>query len=163
MTNLAKLASVVAVALASVTTQGVAEPAAATHSPATSDSIVLQAPAASEINIEVLAPKEKAKVINQAIPTMVKAYFSEYPILAEIAFCESTLRQYDAHGNVLRGKVDRNDVGLMQINERYHAEQAKKLGIDIYTVEGNMEYAVWLYEKQGSQPWSASSPCWGNA
>ena len=35
------------------------------------------------------------------------------------------------------------------------------MNLDIYTVEGNMKYARHLYESEGVDPWSASSPCWG--
>ncbi len=90
----------------------------------------------------------------------VREHFADTPILAEIAKCESEFRQFDKKGNVIRGIVDNDDIGLMQINERYHLDTAKKLGYDIHTVEGNMAYAKYLYEKSGSKPWNASKPCW---
>ncbi len=49
----------------------------------------------------------------------------------------------------------------MQINEYYHAKTAEKMGLDIYTLEGNMAYAKYLYEKNGLSDWDASRPCWG--
>jgi hypothetical protein len=98
-------------------------------------------------------------------PAAMEAYlrkeFADAPILVDIARCESNFKQFDADGNVIRGRVDENDIGLMQINEHYQGETAKRLGFDIYTVEGNIGYARHLYERQGSQPWSASSKCWG--
>jgi len=98
------------------------------------------------------------------VPLTLEQYLSEYykdePLLVEIAKCESTLRHYDSKGRVLRGYVDSNDVGVMQINERYHLENASKLGFDIHTVEGNLAYAKWLFGKYRHQPWSASKPCW---
>ena len=51
-------------------------------------------------------------------------------------------------------------MGVMQINERYHLLTAEKLGYNIHTLEGNVGYAKYLYEKFGSDPWSASSKCW---
>jgi len=93
----------------------------------------------------------------------LKIHFADTPILIDIAKCESTLRQFDKNGQVLRGRVDNADVGLMQINERYHLETAEDMGIDIYTVDGNIEYAKYLYSKFGSKPWNASAPCWNNA
>lgn len=54
----------------------------------------------------------------------------------------------------------REDIGLMQINTYFHLNTSKKLGYDIFSLDGNMAYAKWLYEKQGTQPWSASKPCW---
>ncbi len=90
----------------------------------------------------------------------VQNYFEETPILAKIAMCESSLKQFDKHGNVIRGKVDDADVGLMQINERYHGEMAEKMGLDLETIEGNLAYAKYLYDKEGTRPWNASKPCW---
>ena len=99
----------------------------------------------------------------KAIEQYVRENFADTPILAEIARCESEFRQFDKNGQVVRGRVDNADVGVMQINERYHLETAKKLGLNIHTIEGNMAYARVLYEKSGSQPWSASKPCWGKS
>lgn len=91
----------------------------------------------------------------------VRQYFKDEPILAEISRCESTFKHYDKKGNIIRGIVNDKDVGVMQINEYYHSDTAEKLGYDLHSVEGNLAYAKYLYEKFGSQPWSASSPCWG--
>jgi hypothetical protein len=49
----------------------------------------------------------------------------------------------------------------MQINEHYHSATAAKLGLDLYTIQGNVAYARYLYDKQGTAPWSSSQPCWG--
>jgi hypothetical protein len=91
----------------------------------------------------------------------VREYFKDEPILIEIARCESTFKQFNADGSIKRGKVNDMDVGVMQINEFYHLETSKKKGFDIYTLEGNMAYARDLFEREGAQPWSSSSPCWG--
>lgn len=91
----------------------------------------------------------------------VRAYFADAPIMAKVAFCESTFRQFDKDGSVHRGVVNNKDVGLMQINEYYHLDTAEKLGLDIYTIQGNVAYARYLFEKEGTTPWLSSSPCWG--
>lgn len=93
----------------------------------------------------------------------LKDEYSDTPILIDIARCESTFKQYHEDGRVVRGLIDSDDIGLMQINERYHGETAKKLGLDIYKVDGNVEYAKYLYKKFGTQPWSASSKCWSGS
>jgi hypothetical protein len=90
----------------------------------------------------------------------VQDYFDETPILAKISKCESHYRQFDADGKILRGKVNSDDVGLMQINEHFHEKKATELGLDLETIEGNLAYAKYLYEKEGTKPWSASSKCW---
>ncbi len=90
----------------------------------------------------------------------VKSYYADEPLLIDIARCESTFRQYDKNGNILRGKVNSDDVGVMQINEKYHLEKAQSMGLDIRTTEGNVAYAKYLYDTQGAAPWSASQKCW---
>ncbi len=97
---------------------------------------------------------------NAKVESAVREYFSDIPLMAEIAKCESHFRQFEKDGSIFRGKVNDRDVGALQINEYYHSKRAQKLGIDIYTVKGNMEYARILYEESGSQPWVSSSPCW---
>lgn len=106
--------------------------------------------------------ERKENQINDAVDveTYVKEYFKDVPILAEVARCESSYRQTDKKGNVIRGIENRSDVGVMQINEFYHLERAEDLNIDIHTLDGNLEYARKLYEEQGVYPWMASSPCW---
>lgn len=92
--------------------------------------------------------------------TYVRHYFADLPVLVDVAFCESTFRHYDKNGNVILGKVNSKDVGVMQINLDYHLEDAVSLGHDLYTLEGNTAYARYLFEKQGSAPWVHSSKCW---
>ena len=70
------------------------------------------------------------------------------------------IRQFGEDGTVIRGKVNKADVGVMQINEKYHAETALKLGYDIYSVEGNVAFGKYLYKKYGTSPWYSSSACW---
>ena len=91
---------------------------------------------------------------------IITEHFIDTPILKKIASCESQYRQFDETGAVLRGKVNSQDIGVMQINEKYHLKEAQKLGLDIYTLEGNLDYAKHLYEKQGVKPWVHSSTCW---
>lgn len=92
---------------------------------------------------------------------VVRTYFRDIPVMIQVARCESTFRHTLADGSVLQGRVDPADTGVMQINKRYHAETAEKLGLDLDDIYDNMAYARYLYEKKGTQPWSASSPCWG--
>ena len=77
-----------------------------------------------------------------------------------IARCESGLRQYDKDGKIVRGKVNPKDVGVFQINEDYQLRRSQSLGLDIYTTQGNIEYAMSLIKKSGNQPWSSSKSCW---
>ncbi len=111
-------------------------------------------------SIEAAVEAAFAQELEMTDEEIVREYFKDDPIMVRIAFCESTFRQYDKNGNVLRGVENSRDVGLMQINEHFHLEKAKNLDIDIYTIEGNMEFARYLYEREGTRPWNASKKCW---
>ncbi len=91
---------------------------------------------------------------------IVRSYFSDIPVMIQIARCESTFRHTLADGTVLTGKVDPADTGVMQINKRYHGSAAAELGLDLNALSDNLAYARNLYERQGTQPWAASAPCW---
>ncbi len=102
--------------------------------------------------VEILEPKIETPTLNAN--------------LTRICSCESNgvpnkkPRHFDADGNVLRGKINNLDIGMCQINLHYHGARADKLGIDLFTEAGNIEYANMLYVEQGTQPWSWSKSCW---
>ncbi len=91
---------------------------------------------------------------------IVRSYFDDIPVMIQIARCESQFRQNASDGSTLKGIVDPADTGVMQINKRYHGATAEIKNFDLDTIYGNMAYARDLYERQGTQPWSASAPCW---
>lgn len=124
--------------------------------PSNTANIVPQDASSTDIKSSVTISSDRNVVIEY-----LQKNFADTPILVEIAKCESEFRQFNKNGDLLRGRVDNADVGVMQINERYHLEDSKKLGFNIHTIEGNVAYAKYLYEKSGSRPWSASQPCWG--
>ena len=99
----------------------------------------------------------------QTVEQYVREYFAGQPVMIEIARCESRFKQFDSDGSIHRGVVNNQDLGVMQVNERYHGQVADKLGLDLYTIQGNVAYAKYLYEKQGTQPWISSSPCWSKS
>ena len=96
----------------------------------------------------------------QTTEEYVRSYFIDIPIMADIAYCESRFRHVGSDGSLYRGKINHSDVGVMQVNEYYHSVAASKLGYDLYTLDGNLAYAQWLYHKEGTVPWSSSSFCW---
>ena len=124
---------------------------------------VIEAPTDNRTKVDETY-SEISEQVNTKVKTteeIIAEHFADTPILKKIAFCESRYRQFNEDGTVLRGVVNPKDVGVMQINEKYHLEASKKLGYDIYTLEGNIDYAKDLYSKQGSRPWVHSSHCWG--
>ena len=98
----------------------------------------------------------------KATEAIVRSYFRDIPVMIEIARCESTFRHTLADGSVLQGRVDPDDTGVMQINKFFHEKTALSMQLDVDDIYHNMAYARYLYETQGTQPWSASMPCWGN-
>ncbi len=51
------------------------------------------------------------------------------------------------------------DIGLFQINTRWHQATAKKMGLNIYDTADNVKYGLYLFEKEGIHPWKASKKC----
>lgn len=92
----------------------------------------------------------------------VENYFADTPVMARIAWCESKFQHTEEDGTVLRGSLTPADVGVMQINTRYHGDRAAELGYDLTTLQDNLAYARDLYERRGTQPWSASRDCWSD-
>ncbi len=111
--------------------------------------------------ITTTAVVESTELVNYDVEEIVRSYFRDIPIMVQIARCESTFRHTLADGSVLKGIVDPLDTGVMQINKRYHEKTAQAMQLNLEDIYHNMAYARHLYEKQGTQPWSASQPCWG--
>jgi hypothetical protein len=119
---------------------------------------------ATKTAVEKMIPVEVGTFTNEKVTeSFLRREFADTPILVEISRCESEFRQFDKEGKIVRGRVNKADVGLFQINELYHLETAKKMNINIETVEGNVAFAKYLYSKYGTSPWSASKPCWGTS
>jgi len=104
------------------------------------------------------SPKEIGTTL--ATEEYVRQYFSDIPIMVQIAKCESHFHQVDKYGNIQRGNKTPADIGVMQINETYHKDEARKFNYDIYSLEGNTAYARKLYNEQGTEPWRSSKACW---
>lgn len=97
---------------------------------------------------------------------MIETIATLRPELEKICACESgdgtigSARQFKNDGTLIIGIVDNDDRGMCQINRRYHKDTAESMGLDIDTEQGNIKYANYLYETQGSKPWNASKKCW---
>jgi hypothetical protein len=111
------------------------------------------------VNNQVVVAESTSTVSNDT-EKIVRSYFRDIPVMIQIARCESTFRHTLADGSVLKGVVDPADTGVMQINKRYHEQTATSMRLNLDDIYHNMAYARHLYETQGTQPWSASAPCW---
>ncbi len=77
----------------------------------------------------------------------------------EVIKCESHFRQYDSNNKILTHHNENGtiDIGIAQLNS-VHFEEAKKMGIDINTTEGNLKFARYLLEsKRGINHWVCNS------
>lgn len=91
----------------------------------------------------------------------VRDAFTDAPVMAEIARCESKFRQYTDSGNPFRGGAGGTMIGVFQFNEPIHSAYATTLGFDLTTLEGNIGYAKYVYAQSGTDPWISSFGCWG--
>lgn len=121
------------------------------------------APATVKPEVKVTQTVSEKKIVKNPTEEYVRKYFRDIPIMIEVSRCESHFAQFDANGDILRGVVNNQDVGVMQINEHYHLDTAQDNNYNLYSVEGNTAYARKLYMQSGTDPWISSKPCWGKA
>lgn len=117
------------------------------------------APSHSEAKTLAVAPV--TTFLDQAaVEKRVREYFVDTPVMIEIARCESEFRQFTDDKSVLRGGDSGGMVGVFQFFESIHVENAKALGYDILSLEGNLEYAKHIYNQEGTAPWNTAKACW---
>jgi len=101
----------------------------------------------------------------QEIIEILKYYAEYYEVDFDLAYnivkCESSVRQWDSTGEVLRGVVNNQDIGLFQINLKYHEQTALDMGLNLFDLDDNIKYGLNLLKNEGSKHWTASRPCWG--
>ncbi len=93
------------------------------------------------------------------VEAKVRQDFADVPVMIRIAKCESGFRQFDPYGNPLFGGTG-GMVGVFQEAAAIHGDSAAALGFNINTLDGNLGYARYLYETQGTAPWLGSVACW---
>jgi len=100
---------------------------------------------------------------SQTVEEYVRAYFVGDPIMVEIAKCESQFKQFGKNGQVIQNPHS-SAVGLFQIMASIHTDFADdKLGLDVYSLQGNAAYARYIYDREGTRPWNASKACWSKS
>jgi hypothetical protein len=97
---------------------------------------------------------------NTNVEAAVRAYFADIPVMIKVAKCESEYRQFNSSGSALHGGTGDAMVGVFQIYKTVHEKFASSLGMDIHTLEGNLAYARYIYDREGTVPWNSSAPCW---
>lgn len=125
--------------------------------PLTATSIIDKAPYPQE---DVYLRADDSTYINRAektIPERIESIFGKDSEMLQIADCESSTRQFSASGEVLRGGSGNKYIGIFQIGE-FWKQKAESMGMDIYTIDGNIAFAKFLYDeeiiKRGEPLWT---------
>src|SRR5258708_191752 len=94
------------------------------------------------------------------VETAVRSYFDAIPAMAAIGKCESGFGQYKEMVNVIFDPAY-SMIGVLQIS-KIHLPESITMGMDITALDGNMAYAKYLYNQEGTTPWMSSYGCWQN-
>ncbi len=82
----------------------------------------------------------------------------DFVLLKAIIQCESSWRQFDKNGNLL---ISKGNQGLGQINKLAHEKTYNEMGLDIKNPYHNLKFTVFLYKRDGINPWEKwSGHCW---
>lgn len=130
------------------------------------EDITIQVPIYKSIVVAKVSniKKVKSNKITVPIPTdkvvrIAERISSETNIpkekIIKIIWAESNYNSNAKHIN----KNHTYDSGLLQINSS-HISEAKKMGIDIFTDEGNVRFAIYLIKTCGLSPWDSSKHVW---
>lgn len=103
--------------------------------------------------------EDEEELTNADVRDLVEDEFGDDHPMVAVARCESSFRQFASDGDSLRNP-ESDAIGIFQLLESYHEEPAEELGLDIFSITGNIGYARKLYDSFGLQPWSPSSLCW---
>ena len=101
------------------------------------------------------------KTLDSEIDRLSIKYGVATSTIRAVAKCESQLYGDAVNYNRLPDgtiwSVDRFD---LQINDYYHEDSMKKLGLDYYNRWDSLESGVRMMSEQGLTPWKASAGCW---
>ncbi len=97
-----------------------------------------------------------------AINTIVAAPIERIaPVLHRIAVAESGDRQFGRDGQVVihANSNGTYDTGRYQVNSIWN-KKATEMGFNLMDEKDNEAFAIYLFERFGSEPWSASKSAW---
>ena len=123
---------------------------------------IQEAPPPVPLPVEIVVEEEipEPEIEPKSMAEMVADATGD-PRMAIVAHCESQLKHFNDDGTVLLGWQNPKDIGVFQINEPTWGKQAKRLGYDIRTLEGNLAMGGYIFKTEGFKPWKYSKPCWG--
>lgn len=97
-----------------------------------------------EVHIDWTEDRIKKEIIN--------TFPEQTEVMLEIARCESGFRNVPS---------PTGDFGIFQINQ-VHLATLESLGLNREEIPDNIQYARFLYERNGLQDWNGSRHCWGH-
>jgi hypothetical protein len=80
---------------------------------------------------------------------------SSLPLLEKISYCESGLNPEAVNIN----KNQTEDFGPLQVNDS-HKNEMEALGMNYNSWQDTVDFAILLFQKQGTKPWNSSKSCW---
>ncbi len=107
-------------------------------------------------------PPTNPEVSPEYVEKRVREYFADIPVMIGMCGCESEFRQYREDGTLLvsrwinpeTNKRGSTASGVCQITYKNHYKNwTKSPKTDITTLEGNLTYARWLYQQNGTSDW----------
>lgn len=124
-------------------------------------------------NLMSKAEKNKPLVIdpNEGVEELVHEFFhiNDAPEMIAVIRCESYFRHFNSDGSVLKNTAGSSATGVAQILDSKHPDPAvlnrynKKFGtsveatdFDIHSLEGNLDYALVLYQVNGLRDWECA-------
>ena len=128
-------------------------------------------PALNAKAVYLIVPSFGTESLATALIRSKDDIWDDYPLLKRICAAESNYgpnnepRQFLPDGSVLwgweDGKIVHRDVGSCQINTWVHADELKRLGLDVIDSEAdNVAYAKILFDREGWRPWKNSKHHW---
>lgn len=118
--------------------------------------------ASAYIEPEVITYEAEKRIeISQGQVSQGQAQLPLPKVMVDIARCESGDKQFNADGSIVKNPTS-SAQGRFQIMASLHRETAESMGMDIDTWEGNTQYAMYLYGRNGTRDWNASIHCWGS-
>lgn len=120
--------------------------------------VLVSSLATTTYDYSVLNAPISPEVIVNEVSVIKEVWGEDSHIGLAIAQCESGIKQ-KINGVIVSNPVTA-DRGTFQINVEYHGDTARKMDLNIYTIEGNVLYAKYLFDKNGTRDWRASEHCW---
>jgi hypothetical protein len=94
---------------------------------------------------------------NAIVENAVRFYFADIPIMIDIARCETKFKQYNPDGSAYFDG-SKTYIGVFQFAHSIHAPRAASMGFDLANIDGNLQYARYLYTTSGTNPWKGCLP-----